>query len=503
MTTYLVPMRDGVTLATEILLPNGEGPWPLLLARTPYSRRQLLELAGEFTTRGYGVMLQDVRGTGDSAGQFGFLGQEPADALDTAHWLLAQPWCDGRFGILGISYMAAASIAIAAELPERVKACVWITMPLCREWLGWENGAMRLHHALPWTMLTHGISLRGRDWAATYLTLPLADAAKENPLWQVFAENENPEDPFWQANNLRPYLDRVRAPGLHAEGWYCFLNYAAITPYRRLNAVAGAPQRLIMGPWSHNEVLDVVLPEIQAWFDHWFKGVPDHTSPVRVRLIGEAGWRDLPAWPEPSVPLYLAPNGRLTSDAPVRQQDTFTADPLDPVPTQGGAVWEFPPAGLVPGPVIQTTAGRPDVLTYDTEPLTERLPLCGTVRLELTAGASTPSADFTAKLCDVAPDGTARYICDGIAREPGALHTFAIDMHCGHLLKAGHRLRLEVAGANFPKYDRNLQHGGSPMHSGAECAVPSRHTVELGPSRLLLPELFGRSPIANLEPSRE
>lgn len=502
--TYQVTMGDSVRLATDMYLPEGEGPWPVLVARTPYRRQQLRALGTVLAARGYAVMLQDVRGTGDSEGQFRMYRHEPADALQTARWLLEQPWCDGRLGILGISYLAGAALAIAAEMPERVTACIWLTMPVRRDLLAFENGAYRLHHSLPWSMLLTGDGppLKPRDWGATYATLPLS-AAADNELWHVFVENEEPGSPFWRENDLGPYLAKVKAPGLHAGGWYCMINDATVEPFRLLNASAGTAQHLLIGPWSHNGILPA--PEFQAamaaWLDHWFKGTPLDMPPVRLLPAGEgAEWLSLDRWPEPVRPLYLAPGGHLTAAPPDPGTECFTADPLKPVPTQGGAVWEFAPAGLIPGPLPQTTAERPDVLAYRTEPLTEPLTLCGTARLELWASASTPDADFTAKLTDIAPDGTARYICDSIIRAryrggldspqaltPGDLCRFVIPMHLGHRLEAGHRLGLEVAGFNFPKYSRNLHHGGSHLQSGADQALVSERVVALGKSVLVLP----------------
>lgn len=201
METYQVPMTDGVRLATDIYLPEGSGPWPVLIARTPYRRQQFKTLGPPLAAHGYAVMVQDVRGTGGSEGQFRMYTQEPADALETARWLLGQPWCDGRLGILGISYLAGAALAIAAEMPDRVKACVRITLPVRRDWLAFAGGAYRLHHALPWSMLLSGDGppLKPRDWAATYGTLPLA-AAADNDLWRTFTAAEEPGAPFWVEN---------------------------------------------------------------------------------------------------------------------------------------------------------------------------------------------------------------------------------------------------------------------------------------------------------------
>lgn len=228
--TYRVPLRDGITLAADLFLPEeGTGPWPVLIARSPY-RRQGLAFLGEFSRHGYAVLIQDVRGTGESGGEFGFVGQEPPDALDTADWILAQPWCDGRLGIFGLSYLAAASLAIAAERPDHVRACVWVTLPAHPRWQAWQNGALRLHHILPWALQAARQDLSAYDWPAAYWTPPAV------PLVQALQE---PAHPYWQQSDLTRYLSRVKAPGLHLAGWYDFMLDAALEPYDIVAASSG------------------------------------------------------------------------------------------------------------------------------------------------------------------------------------------------------------------------------------------------------------------------
>ncbi|MGE5559749.1 MAG: CocE/NonD family hydrolase [Chloroflexota bacterium] len=514
--TEHVPMRDGVSLVTDVYLPEGSGdgaapagPWPVLIIRTPYRRRGLAPFRS-VCARGYALIIQDVRGTGDSEGTFRLLAQEPADALDTADWLLKQSWCDGRFGIVGISYLSAASLAIAAEFPERVKACVWVTLPLKREWLSYRGGALRLHHGLPWSMLVAGRTLGGHDWPSLYATAPLRAAAPDMPFWQVLCDSEVEASPLWRENDLSAYLERVRAPGLHFAGWYDFLSDASFAPFAQLVASSGAPQRLIVGPYSHNGIVsdtngcgdihygDVARPRFAeqtvAWFDHWFKGSPlAQETGVRAFLTGDGGhWIDLPSWGDGDLrELFLTQDRRLQLAAPAAAKSTFVHDPLRPVPTQGGAVWEFPGAhvGLEPGPTVQTTAGRDDVLVFDTDALSEPLIICGPATLYLQVETTAVSADLAAKLCDVAPDGVSRYVADGITRAgftPGEARDVVVGMDCGHSFAAGHRLRLELAGSNFPKYDRNPGTGQGSLNAGPEQFRPYRQTVLFGASRLTL-----------------
>ena len=154
--TESVPVCGGASLATSITL-QGPGAYPVVIVRTVYGRWNLQSIGDILGSHGYAVVIQDVRGSGESSGQFGFLAQEPSDAVETAQWVLDQPWCDGRLAILGISYLSAASIAIAAEFPDQVKAAVGLRC-LSEGSPCFQDGALRLHHTLPWMYMRRLLS---------------------------------------------------------------------------------------------------------------------------------------------------------------------------------------------------------------------------------------------------------------------------------------------------------------------------------------------------------
>ncbi len=496
-----VPMPDGVELMADVYLPGpaqGSGPWPVIIVRTPYARQGLAGV-GQFAAAGYAVFIQDVRGRGASGGTFGFLAQEPADAVATARWLIDQPWCDGRFAILGISYLAAASLPIAVAFPERVKAAVWITVPVDANHLSFRHGVFRLHHSLPWSVLGR-TPLNQHPWSKLYANLPvaraLADHGLSSPVWDALAGGGTPDAPFWRVNDLSPLLDQVRVPGLHFGGWWDFLLDATLEPFERMRQ-SGVAQHLVLGPWSHNGTVSELTgtkyeeyapdassrfaEEARHWFDRWFKGwdgdsaTPNGDAPVRAFLTGPGGgWRSSGNWPMPEgreTRLHLGSGGRLSMVAGDDAIDGFTYDPLNPVPTEGGAVWEFPVAGLEPGPAPQSSSGRPDVLTYDSDPLKAPVAYCGPLAAELHAGTDAPETALAAKLCDVDAGGTSRIVADGIAvlrrseSNPSAGFTrVRVDMGaCGHVFAADHVIRLEVSSSNFPKYVRALNSGENPI----------------------------------------
>ncbi|MBP7892878.1 MAG: CocE/NonD family hydrolase [Firmicutes bacterium] len=587
--TESVPVCGGASLATSITLPS-PGAHPVVIVRTVYGRRNLQGIGDMFGSHGYATVIQDVRGSGESSGQFGFLAQEPKDAVETAQWVLDQPWCDGRLAILGISYLSAASIAIAAGFPDQVKAAVWVTVPVKRDLLCFQDGALRLHHTLPW-MYMRKASLGGFDPGLLYRTMPLLDAIPQSvdPSWASMLE-EGPRSKFWDGNDLWDYVRRTRVPGLHFGGWFDFLADATLVPYSEM-VRSGAPQRLVLGPWSHNgtiggpekisgdvsygywprqreggpdglrnDPVDMSSPFIEEclrWLDFWVKGTGDSParSSVKCFFTGHSPhWAELQAWPHPGasgVRMYLgaqadarssgpdcqstadgpsaiddlsvthgqsAADGRskgvlsvLSADAtsgtnPVAACESFVYDPDDPVPTEGGAVWAFPKAGLVPGPMVSSAHLREDVLTYDSEVLGSPLEICGAAEIELYASSDAPDTDFVTMLLDVDEDGVARYVSDGIVRaryrngldkedllEPGQIYLFRIRMKgCAHTFGPGHRVRLTVTSSNFPKFDRN-PNTGEPIYRSERMqkAVQTVYHGPVCPSAVVLPVLSG------------
>ena len=215
-----------------------------------------------------------------------------------------------------------------------------------------------------------------------------------------------------------------------------------------------------------------------TWFDHWLRDVDNEVAsqaPVRIYVMN-SGWRQGQEWPLEGTEwtrFYLHSagranslngDGRLTRDTPGSEPpDVFLYSPLNPTPT-GGA------DGIYDQRAVET---RFDVLVYSTPPLSEPLEVTGPVTMVLHAASTAPDTDFTAKLVDVAPDGYAANLCDGIIRaryrnslaqqelmQPGQTYQFTIDLNAtGNLFLAGHRIRLEIASANFPKFDRNPNTG--------------------------------------------
>lgn len=348
-------------------------------------------------------------------------------------------------------------------------------------------------------------------------------------------------DDYWKALSPRESWDAIEVPSLNVAGWFdCFVG-GSLANYTGMTATGGSAearegQRLIVGPWRHAFPLladpagqavfgigaggaGIAMAGIQLrFFDRWVRGMTDAPAEARVKLfvMGTNVWRDEEAWPlarAVATDHYLRSGGRanslhgdgsLSTDAPPADElpDTFVSDPTDPVPTRGGNLccWQTIEE---PGSFDQRDVeARDDVLVYQTPPLAADVEVTGPVTLIVHVSSTAPDFDVTAKLVDVWPDGLARNLCEGITRAryrngtdhaelltPGDVAEIAVDLVAtSNVFKAGHRIRLEVAASNWPRFDRNSQTGG-PIAGETELRV-ARQTVHhdaAHPSRLRLP----------------
>lgn len=312
-----------------------------------------------------------------------------------------------------------------------------------------------------------------------------------------------------------------RAIPLLRTGWYDWFVNDALETFELLRAHAPEPlrsqARIIITPSAHNlpgyKERMGEHPELQHnhssnvdftlnWYQTVRDGSIDDWPRVIYYLMGANEWRSADNWPLPEAvdtPFYLGAGGTLSSSAPQEQQasDQYVYDPLDPTPTVGGHIvsWVYPPGSVDVSAVQQ----RDDVLTFTTEPLEEDVDVVGKLRMVLYASSSAVDTDFAARLSDVAPDGRAVQLVNGLLRAryrnldrgaellvPGEIYPLEIDMWVtANRFKAGHRIRVDISSADFPRFDRNTNLGGEPGDP-----VPAKQTIyrdATHPSHVVLP----------------
>jgi hypothetical protein len=485
-------MRDGIALQANVYRPDGPGPYPVLLCRTPYGKDFAIGGNGidvaQATMRGYIVAIQDTRGRFNSEGDWKPMVNEAEDGADSVAWAAALPGSDGRVGMYGGSYFGFTQWAAASQKPPALRAIA--------PNVTWENpfdgtlfrgGALELglmaswhmHVDLPDLMRRHrgDPAALGRavhqlvaDYDALAATgfaeLPLAEfpPLQRNGVGASFIEMmQKPlqfTDPTSAATSVHTWNDQVTVPSFNLGGWYDIFLAGTIANYQAARD-AGRSTQLLIGPWIHgaaeNPVGEVnfgiagtggfldLLTDLGSqqldWFDRHVKESPAAVAwelPVLIFVMGINKWRYEADWPlqrAETVPFYLSGDGELR-DGPGDGADEFDYNPADPTPTLGGALLLVPEfrAGAYDQRRIES---RPDVLTYTTPVLTEDLEVTGPISVRLWASTSAPDTDFVARLCDVFPDGRSINLTDGIIRgrhqvgaalEPGRPYEFVIDL---------------------------------------------------------------------------
>jgi putative CocE/NonD family hydrolase len=315
---------------------------------------------------------------------------------------------------------------------------------------------------------------------------------------------------------MEELVTSLHAPALFVTGWYDWGLNDAFATWELLGRAAAEPvrsqTRLLVTPSAHNmpgyhegreghQELDrtyrtAEIPELLArWYSAVRDGTLDSWPPVVYYLMGANEWHGAASWPVPGAELtrfYLGAGGTLSTAEPAApdEPDRYVYDPRDPAPTMGGSIVShvYPPGSVD----VSAAQQRPDVLIYTTEPLTRDLDVAGPLRLILFASSSAVDTDFVARLTDVFPDGRAIQLQAGALRaryrdpdadpsllEPGRVYRFEIDMWATACrFKAGHRLRVDIASADFPKYDRNTNRGGEPGSP-----LTARQTIYHDPER--------------------
>jgi uncharacterized protein len=519
-----VPMRDGVTLATDVYLPAGEDgrpatqARPAILIRMPYGIREpyayMPAIARYWARRGYACVVQDVRGKYGSEGEWDPFRHEVDDGYDTIEWTAAQPWCDGRVGMTGESYFGHTQWAAAASHHPALRCISPGDMGCDVYALLYEGGALALGSTALWSCdQARRAYINWLRFDTRHLPLrEMADAAGLSS--RLFSEliARPSRDDYWSDYDFSEVLASVDIPVFVWSG--CYDNMQAVTldcwaGMEAADAAAGAvgaarrPRWLTLGPTDHETSPDftgkagrIRVPEEPRSWDRVLAftdavlgegssedagGASAAVTPrVRVYVTGAGRWRTADAWPLPDArptPYYLsgygaaAPHGLLGAESPAAElPDRYAYDPQDPPAWwEGHDLWAAAKHLGDRRPLEQ----RPDVLTYTGPVLTEPLEVVGPLGAVLWVSTTAPDTDFVVSLVDVWPDGYVQLVQQGIRRlryrdsdtepvlaEPGEVYRIEVSLAAtGYLFAAGHQLRVEVASAEFDRWDRNPNTG--------------------------------------------
>ena len=544
---FMLPMRDGVELQTQVFVPDGPASHPTVLIRNPYNFANVFGFVCEvFVRYGYACVHQDVRGRMGSKGEWSPLVNERNDGIDTLNWLVEQPFQDGNIALYGMSYLAAVQWSVADALPPQVKTLIPMVFATDPYPIHYSGGMYRLEIFTAWAALMPDDSMRfdhGGEYAEAIRHRPHIEVdelyfGRRLPWYRGWVQGPNRKDAIWQSEDLTNFQlqpEITQLPVLMVGGWYDFFLLGQLDDFRRLGSRANS--RLVIGPWHHlqrseeSQAGDIGLggqwAQVLNWLDHHLRGAPleGPVGVVQTYVYGEGRWRTRTAFPPP----VTRTNRFFLSDLPksidcgrARLSATATSttgpsvsyryDPDDPVPGQGGAnvlAFAFRTFRAVsPGPrQVTGTCERADVLSFSTEPLAHPLRLVGAPKVHLRVASDAPDTAFTAKLIEVRPDGTAIHVRDGIrslAYREGAgdgppvryQPWTPVDLEITlwpieWTFKTGSRVRLDVSSSNFPVYHAHPNRFGPWFEqTGADIAV---NTV-YGGSWVELPESSDSNP---------
>ena len=507
-------LSDGIELASDHYYPPGNQAQPTLLMRQPYGRDIASTVTyahpAWFASHGYNVVIQDVRGRGDSGGEFYPFRHEARDGAETIAWLRRRPESNGRVGMYGFSYQGMTQLAAASEQPEGL-ACIAPAMTVHDLYHGWfyQHGALCLASSLGWGLQllkadARRLQLREAsvriekawsDLPHQFGVLPFREHpalhGKGLPPYVLDWLDHSEPGEFWASLDVSESFNRIQVPALHLSGWYDTFLRGSIECFRSLRGGSGSQsardnQYLVAGPWIHipwgdragaGEFGSAALLDTDAllvrWFNHWLKDSGEFSNEPRVRhfVLGENRWRDDDGLPSSVQAFYLHSGGRansrkgdgvLLASKPHNHEppDIFVADPEVPVLAPGG-----PAAFSGPFDQAMLELGN-NVLVYTSAPLTAELRILGSPRVALYCTTSSPSADLVAKLVRVLPNGKAEFLCIGIARSSWLFasagyaadraHHWEFDLEpTSCWFGTEDRIRLEIASSAFPLYDRN------------------------------------------------
>ncbi|MEN1967894.1 CocE/NonD family hydrolase [Lentibacillus sp. N15] len=495
---YMVPMKDGIKLATDVWLPREcQTAVPAILVRTPYGRMIFAKTLVHFVQRGYAVIIQDTRGREDSEGEWIPMYAEITDGDDTLNWIADQSWCDGNIGMIGASYGGYVQWAAAASGNPHLKALVsmvtagspFIDIP--------RKGGTLVSGMLAWTFAMAEKEFKPEnmlrsDWEDVLQIRPLRDIPKKAlgknvDFWDMWMSHTT-NDHFWKQQDWHQHHKNIHVPAMIISGWYDDNGMGTTEALETISNYGYQDKKVVLGPWMHkanttrdiqgvafgNNALRYDLDYYyQQWFDRKLKFVDngiDHTAPIEYYIAGENQWATANQWPPETIQwtnVYLNSNGHANTskgDGALlfhsdlsNGYDEYIYDPLNPAPH----LIDMSENEIGVPANYKEVETRDDILVYDSAPLDEPLTIVGDMHVQLYTSSSAKDTDWVVRLTDVDPAGNSVKLADGVLRaryrqgfdrevllmpneiEKYVIHTSKI----ANTFKKGHRIRLSITSS--------------------------------------------------------
>lgn len=515
--------RDGVELVADVYRPAEEGRYPVILTRTPYGRATVGLDGRNYASRGYVFVAQDVRGMGDSGGEWDPFVNERKDGYDTVDWVASQPWSNGRVGMIGASYGGLVQWAAAVEGHPALKCLIpQVSTPDAMRNIPYDHGTFFLFGSLWWARI---VSERQADLAGVGQSLPGLEKLATLPLSKVDDEVFGRNIPFfdkwlereglnhWQGFDWVADLPKTNVPALHISGWWDGDGVGTKVNWQTLRAAGRKNQWLIYGPWTHafnttRRLGDVdygpdAIIELDSlslrWFDTWLKEKSvglDDVPKVRVFVTGANRWVELDDWPASTSEekaLYLFADGPANGRTSMGELRDRPADRQEP------SRYLFNPANAdIPKELMSIDPNQAttkvalgengydnEVLVFRTAPMTEAMTLTGPVEVDLFIESTARDTDLYVSLLEQDADGTYRAIGmsgklrlafrDGLEQPvplvPGDVVRVKVEpWDVAHEFKPGTRFAIMITSGSFPLFARNLG-TGEPIKEATRMVV--------------------------------
>lgn len=527
--TYMVEMRDGVHLSTDVYYAPGSygNPRPVILVRTPYGKTGwAFELYSQvYFIQDYHMVIQDLRGTYDSEGgdEFLLFTKSYEDGVDTINWLLNQSFCNGNIASAGVSALCINQYFYAGMGPNGLKAQqLWFGTPELFD------------HAI-YQGSYHKSSVE--TWVTS--TAPTNWQHQLDMIFQYYPKDKAMYNSTSLSIPLGPHYSNVSVYGIHVGGWYDHFLQGTIDGYIGYDdngtSEARGHQKLIMGPWTHGSVyggkqgellypqnsngFDLILNWETEIFDEALLGIPADWSGARVAyyLMGDVNvasdswnyWRYAYDWPLDHVDdgWYLTADGGLDKISPgiTNKNYSYLYDPRNPVPNLGGQNQPFD----LNGPMDQNPIeDRSDVIIFETPILTEAVEVVGRIFGHLWVTSNCTDTDFTVKLTDVYPDNRSMLVTDGsltvrhrfnytseVFMSGNLNDVYELLVDCwstAYTFAPGHKIRVAISSSNYPRYGLN-PNTGAPLATNYLNYNIANNTLLIGPaynSSIILPRLI-------------
>ncbi len=519
-----IPMADGARLAARIWLPSDaeRQPVPVILEYMPYRKRDFTRLRDEplhryFAGHGYACVRLDLRGSGDSDGLLldEYLQQELDDAVEAIDWLVAQSWCSGEVGMMGISWGGFNALQVAAMRPSPLKAIITMcsTDDRYSDDVHYQGGCL-LNENLGWGSVLLSCAatppdpdIAGNDWRAKW-----RHRVENAPFYPLVWMRHPHRDAYWKHGSVCEDFAAIACPVYAVGGWAD--GYVNAIP--RLMAGLRVPRKALIGPWSH-AFPHAALPgpaigffqEALRWWDHWLKGLDtglmdepmlrtwmeEYVAPAPMHVERPGRWVAEETWPSPRVQPRTFYLNVLSLGEHADSEDRMRIASQQTTGLAAGDWYGFGAEGEAP------TDQREDdgkSLVFDSDPLHQRIEILGAPVVTLDLAVDRPVAYVIVRLNDVAPDGASARVSYGILNltqrdgrdspaplVPGRRYRVPLKLNdIAYAFSPGHTIRIAISTSYWPVI--------------WPAPDPVNLTLYTGTSRLELPERPPRAEDAGL-----